>query len=63
LTNHASRSSFAAPVNSLRTRAPSLSARDATYSFETRFMPSRSGVTTMMSAAMYSATRSSFSTG
>ncbi len=52
-------SSSAAPANSLSTRTPRLSTRDATYSFATRFMPSRRAVTSMTSAARYSATISS----
>ena len=38
------------------------STRDATNSFETRFIPSRSGVTSMTSAAQYRATSSSIET-
>ena len=52
-------SSSAAPANSLSTSTPRLSTRAATYSFATRFMPSRSAVTSMTSAARYSATISS----
>ena len=51
LTRYAWRSSRAAPANSLRTSAPSSAWRQATYSLATRFIPSRSGVTTMTSAA------------
>ena len=43
----------AAPANSLSTRTPSSSLRQATNSLATRFMPSRSGVTSMTSAARY----------
>ena len=39
------------PANSLSTSAPPESPRQATYSLATRFMPSRSGVTIMTSAA------------
>jgi hypothetical protein len=56
LTVSASCSSSTAPANSLSTRTPPPSTRDAANSFATRFMPSRSGVTTMTSAARYSAT-------
>src|SRR5947208_2926569 len=52
-------SSSAAPVNSLSTSAPFSSFRHATYSLATRFMPSRSGVTSITSAARYSAAISS----
>ena len=51
--------SLAAPVISLRIRTPRPSALDATYSLATRFMPSRSGVTSMTSLALYSGMRSS----
>ena len=51
LTISASPSSSAAPANSLSTSTPSSSSRDATNSFATRFMPSRSGVTSITSAA------------
>ena len=47
----ASPSSSAAPANSLRSSTPSSSAREAMYSLATRFMPSRSGVTSIASAA------------
>ncbi|CPU64969.1 Uncharacterised protein [Mycobacteroides abscessus] len=52
-------SSSAAPVNSESTSTPRSSERAATYSFATRFMPSRSAVTSMTSAARYSAAISS----
>ena len=58
-TRYAWRSSLAAPVNSLSTRAPVSPSRQATYSLATRFMPSRRGVTTMTSAARYMAAISS----
>ena len=51
LTSHAWANSRAAPVNSLSTSAPVSSLRHATYSLATRFMPSRNGVTSMMSVA------------
>ena len=51
LTSTACRSSSAAPANSLSTSTPSSSNRQATYSLATRFMPSRSAVTSMTSAA------------
>ena len=51
LTSSASFSSAAAPVNSESTSTPPRSGRLATYSLATRFMPSRSGVTSMTSAA------------
>ena len=51
LTRKAPASSSAAPVNSLSTRVPRSSYRQATYSLATRFIPSRSGVTNMTSAA------------
>ena len=51
LTQTAPSSSAAAPANSLSTSTPSSSTRDATNSFATRFMPSRSGVTSITSAA------------
>ncbi len=47
----ASVSSCAAPASSLRTSTPAPSRREAQYSFATRFIPSRIGVTTMTSAA------------
>ena len=50
LTRNACGSSSAAPVNSLSTSAPCSSCRHATYSLATRFMPSRSGVTSITSA-------------
>ena len=59
LTRYACRSSLAAPVNSLSTRAPVSPSRHATYSLATRFIPSRSGVTTITSAARYIAAISS----
>ncbi len=59
LTRIASFSSSAAPANSLSTRTPSLCKRDATYSFATRFIPSRNGVTIITSAAEYNAETSS----
>ncbi len=43
LHRNACRSSFAAPANSLSTSAPPWSIRAATYSFATRFIPSRRG--------------------
>ena len=52
-------SSSAAPVNSDSTSAPRSSDRAATYSLATRFMPSRSAVTSMTSAARYRAAISS----
>ena len=58
-TWNAWRSSFAAPVNSESTSAPRRSAWQATYSFATRFIPSRNGVTSMTSAAKYRAAISS----
>ena len=51
LQRNAWRSSPAAPANSESTSAPPTSTRAATYSLATRFMPSRSGVMTMTSAA------------
>src|SRR5690349_6711411 len=51
LTWYACFSSAAAPANSLKTSAPRSSYWQATNSLATRFMPSRSGVTTMTSAA------------
>src|SRR5207244_3041400 len=51
LTRTASRRSLAAPANSERTRTPGVPTRQATYSLATRFMPSRSGVTSATSAA------------
>ena len=58
LHRNAWRSSVAAPANSLSTSAPPWSARDATYSLATRFIPSRSGVTIITSAATYIAASS-----
>ena len=58
LTRNACRRSPAAPANSESTSAPPRSTRAATYSLATRFMPSRSGVTIMTSAAQNSATSS-----
>ena len=55
LTRNACLSSADAPANSLSTSAPLSSNRQATYSLATRFMPSRSGVTTITSAARNSA--------
>ncbi len=55
-TVSASGSSSAAPASSLSTSTPRSSVREATYSFATRFIPSRSGVTSITSAARYSAT-------
>ena len=57
-TRYDSGSSTAAPVNSLSTSAPALSVWVAMYSFATRFMPSRSGVTVITSAARKSAATS-----
>ena len=51
LTRSASTRSSAAPASSLSTSAPVSSIRLATYSFATRFIPSRSGVTSITSAA------------
>src|SRR5699024_3200945 len=51
LHRYACRSSVAAPANSLSTSAPSPSVHEATYSLATRFMPSRTGVTSITSAA------------
>ena len=51
LTRNAPASSSAAPVNSLSTSVPPSSYLLATYSLATRFIPSRSGVTSMTSAA------------
>ena len=50
-TSSASGSSQAAPANSLSTSTPSPSVREATNSLATRFIPSRSGVTSITSAA------------
>ncbi|COZ74587.1 Uncharacterised protein [Mycobacterium tuberculosis] len=63
LTRYACRSSAAAPVNSLSTRAPPRSLRQATYSLATRFIPSRSGVTSMTSLATKKAISSSRGAG
>src|SRR5205814_627559 len=57
-TSSASWSSSAAPAISESTRTPSSSSCAATYSLATRFMPSRSGVTSATSAWRYSATSS-----
>ena len=51
LTSSALVSSRAAPVNSDSTSTPASSWRQAMYSLATRFIPSRSGVTSMTSAA------------
>ena len=59
LTSTASVSSSAAPANSDSTSTPSPSSRVVTYSLATRFMPSRSGVTSITSPVRYSATSSS----
>jgi hypothetical protein len=59
LTSNAPVSSSAAPVNSLSTSAPVSSLRQATNSLATRFIPSRSGVTSITSADRYSAAISS----
>ena len=58
LTRTASPNSLAAPVISLRISTPRPSARAATYSLATRFMPSRSGVTSITSLAPYRGTSS-----
>ncbi|SHY10247.1 Uncharacterised protein [Mycobacteroides abscessus subsp. abscessus] len=50
-------------MNSESTSEPPRSLRQATYSLATRFIPSRSGVTSMTSAATKKAIRSSRGTG
>ena len=56
-------SSVAAPVNSDSTSEPVPSGWQATYSLATRFMPSRSAVTSMTSAAEYKPSSWSNGTG
>ncbi len=51
LTSSAPDRHWAAPANSLRMSVPGFSPRAAMYSRQTRFMPSRSGVTRAMSAS------------
>lgn len=48
-------SDCAAPANSLKMSTPALAAWHATYSYETRFMPSRREVTRATSVMAYSA--------
>ena len=58
-TNIASLNSIAAPAISLKIKTPGLFLFAARYSFATKFIPSRNGVTNAMSAILYIATNSS----